>query len=169
MARIVIKTVAELKQFQARLKMLANIFATLQKQAVDKISNELVLDEIHTRMRLNDFSPKIIDAIFVGRTDIVGNFAVTHYISNYKAETGFDVSSAREEGTHHPNPTIPKKPGGSLRWFAESGEPIFRKKSHPSGIERLLIIEKTIKENQLKAGQQIGEELSVFSGKFLGA
>ena len=78
MARIVIKTVAELKQFQARLKMLAGIFATLQKQAVDKISNEMVLEEIHTRMRLNDFSPKIIDATFVGRTDIVGNFAVTH-------------------------------------------------------------------------------------------
>ncbi|KKN64443.1 hypothetical protein LCGC14_0491860, partial [marine sediment metagenome] len=32
------------------------------------------------------------------------------------------------------------------RWIGENNQVIFRKKSHPKGIERLLIIEKTIKQ-----------------------
>lgn len=168
MTRLVIKSVAELKQLQAKFRVLRNIFDTVQKLAVDKVANEVVLDEIHARMRLNDFSDKIIDATFVGPTTISGGVSQTHFISNYESDTGFDVSNAREEGTFHPNPTVPKKPGGTLRWEGAGGEIIFRKKSHPKGIERLLIIERTLKANETKSGQAISEEISNFASKFLG-
>lgn len=168
MPTIVIKSVAELRQLQRKFRVLRNIFDTVQRLAVDRIANEVVLEEIHARMRQNNFSDKIIDATFVGKTDIVGESSVTHFISNYEADTGFDVSNAREEGTFHPNPTVPKKPGGTLRWEGAGGEIIFRKKSHPKGIERLLIIERTLKANEVKAAEAIGGEISEFAGKFLG-
>ncbi len=100
---------------------------SLEKNAIRDQSEE-ILDEIKTKMNQENFSDKIIDATLLGKTEKFGTILKQHFISNYVADTGFDVSNAREEGTNHPNPTFPKKPGGVLRWIVKSGEVIFRKK-----------------------------------------
>lgn len=168
MARIVISSVAQLEAFQSKLRILRTTLPFIQKAAIKNYSTDVILDEIHSKMELEEFSPKIIDATFVGPTIISGKTAKVHFISDFKTETGFDVSKAREEGTTHPNPTFPKKKGGVLRWIAETGEVIFRKKSHPKGIERLLIIEKTIKKNQGTALETIQQSVIQKALKVLG-
>lgn len=145
MPRVVIKTVAELKQLQSKFRSLAVTLPKIQTAVMNDVANDEVLEVIHRKMRANDFSPKIIDSTFVGPTELSSGKLRTHFISDYESDTGFDVSEAREEGTRD-HLVKPKKIGGTLRWFAETGEPIFRKKSFPKGIERLLIIERTIKQ-----------------------
>lgn len=169
MPRIVIKTESDLRNLQNKFKALAAALPFIQKKAITVVSNDDVLEKIKRKMRLNDFSQKIIDATFVGRTTIQSGKSKTHFISNYVApENNFDVSVAREEGTQSGVTRFPKKPGGVLRWIGPSGEVIFRKKSTPKGIERLLIIEKTLKEEQnnaqVKAGEEVGNEASKILG-----
>lgn len=168
MPKIVINNIAELKILQSKLRALKNVFPQLQKQALQKTSNEDILEDIHQEMRANDVSEKIIDATFVGRTEIFGNISRTHFISNYVSETGFDVSNAREEGTTQPNPIRPKREGGSLKIPIPGGGEIFRKLSRPNGMPRLLIIERTLKkaENTALAGYR--DNLASAISKFLG-
>jgi len=167
MARIVIHSLQELSLLQAKFRALKGIFPTVQQNAINEVAEE-ILDDIHTDMAKEEFSEKIIDATFVGRTDDFGDFKRVHFISNYVSDNGFDVSNAREEGTNHPNPTFPKKPGGVLRWIAKSGEVIFRKKSHPKGIERLLIIERTLQKNQTTINEKIGANIADSARRVLG-
>jgi len=168
MVRIVINSVAQLKVFQKKIQILQNVLPTLQKQALDKVANEDVLEEIHSKMRLNNFSEKIIDATFVGKTQKIGSILRTHFISNYvDPKTGFDVSQGREEGTT--DHTIrPKKDGGVLRWISKGGAPLFRKFARVKGIERLLIIEKTVNKAQNEAVTNFQNNLASISSKILG-
>lgn len=146
MVKIVIRTVADIERLQVKLRSLKAILPRLQQIAITKASDD-ILDTIHTRMELNNFSDKIIRATSVGKFERLGSVLRQHFISNYVADNDFDVSNAREEGTTHTKPIVPKKKGGILRWFGAGGNPIFRKFSKPKGIERLLIIEKTLKQN----------------------
>ena len=133
MVAIVINNVTELKGLQKKLRALKAVLPTLQKNAV-RNSSEDVLDEIKTQMAQENFSEKIIDATFLGKTEQIGGVLRQHFISNYVADTGFDVSNAREEGTASGVVRRPKKPGGVLRWVEKTGEIIFRKKSWGSQV-----------------------------------
>ncbi len=167
MVRIIINNVNDLQKLQSKVKILKAILPTIQKNAVKNASDD-VLKEIKRKMKQEHFSKKIIDATFLGKIDKSGSIMKQHFISNYVTSTGFDVSDAREEGTTHPNPTFPKKPGGVLRWVGKAGDVIFRKKSHPKGIERLLIIEKTLKENQSTINEKIAENIADSAQRTLG-
>ena len=167
MARIVINNGSDLQKLQSKVRILKAVLPTIQKNAVKNASDD-VLKEIKRKMKQEKFSIKIINATFLGKTDRAGSIMKQHFISNYVADTGFDVSDAREEGTTHPNPTFPKKPGGVLRWIAKSGDVIFRKKSHPKGMERLLIIEKTLKESQTTINEKISENIADSARRVLG-
>ena len=167
MARIRITSLAELKVIQAKLKSLKNTLPALQKQAIDKAANEDVLEEIKKEMMANDFSPKIIDATFVGRTEIVGTKSRTHFISDYESEDGFDVSVAREEGTRD-HFIAPTKPNGVLRWEGADGVIRFSKGHNVSGIERLLIIERTLKSKENDFLENYNNNLASSVSKFLG-
>lgn len=167
MARIIINNVNDLQNLQSKLRILKAVLPTIQKNAVKNASDD-VLKEIKRQMKQENFSKKIINATFLGRTERFGSILKQHFISNYVADTGFDVSEAREEGTHHPNPTFPKKPGGVLRWVLKTGEIIFRKKSHPKGIERLLIIERTLQKNQTTINERISENIADSARRILG-
>lgn len=148
MVKIVIRTLSELKAFNQKLKALSPTIPTLQKKALERAADEAVLTSIHTDMETNKFSKKIIDKTFVGDIEQTPKGAKVHFISDFESDSGFDVSQGREEGTFHPNPTFPIK-GKSLSWIdKQSGKRIFRKKSHPSGIKRLLIIETNINKNE---------------------
>ena len=167
MARIVINNIQDLEKLQSKLRILKAVLPTIQKNAVKNASDD-VLKEIKRQMKQENFSKKIIDATFLGKIERTGSILKQHFISNYVASTGFDVSNAREEGTNHPNPTFPKKPGGVLRWIAKTGDVIFRKKSHPKGIERLLIIERTLLKNQSTINEKISENISDSASRVLG-
>ena len=163
-----INSLAELKAFQAKLRTLTAAFPFIQKKALEEVATDTVLQQIKRKMRIEDFSKKIIDATFVGKIEVFGNITKTHFISNYVApENNFDVSNAREEGTRD-HDVRPKEKGGTLRWFAKTGEVIFRKKSRPKGIERLLIIENTIKQNEGVATENYQSKLAEFVRNFLG-
>ena len=167
MVRIIINNVNDLQKLQSKVRILKAILPTIQKNAVKNASDD-VLKEIKRKMKQEHFSKKIIDATFLGKIDKSGSIMKQHFISNYVTSTGFDVSDAREEGTNHPNPTVPKKPGGTLRWVGKVGDVIFRKKSHPKGMERLLIIEKTLKENQSTINEKIAENIADSAQRTLG-
>lgn len=167
MPTIVITSKSQLRRLQSKLKILKKTLPTLQKLAMEKTANQDVLNEIHQKMRQNDFSEKIIDATFVGKTEVIGKLLRTHFISNYVSDSGFDVSNAREEGTQD-HLVRPKRPDGVLRWTAKTGEPIFRKFSRPKGIERLLIIENTIKQAENDTLINYQNNLSSSVSKFLG-
>ena len=169
MARVVITSTAQLKEFQSKIKILKNVLPTLQKQAIENVANEQVLDEIHTKMRQNNFSEKIIDATFVGKTEKFGSKLRTHFISNYvDPATGFDVSKAREEGTVNNVTRRPKNPDGALRIPLPDGNILFRKSATPKGMERLLIIKKTVTKAQNEVVTNIQGNLSSLYSKILG-
>ncbi len=166
MVKVIINTVSDITRLQVKLRALKAILPRLQDAAA-KDAAEDILDEIHAKMKQNNFSEKIIDATFVGKLEKFGSIIRQHFISNYVSETGFDVSKGREEGTDT-HTVLPKKPGGVLRWIAKTGEIIFRKKSRPKGIERLLIIEKTLKKNTINFGNNYSTNLAASVKKVLG-
>ena len=167
MARIVIRNVADIERLQVKIRSLKAILPRLQEVATKKAADD-VLDEIHSKMELNNFSDKIIRATSVGKLERLGSILRQHFISNYVADTGFDVSNAREEGTIHTKKIRPKKPNGVLRWFGAGGNPVFRKFSKPKGIERLLLIEKTLKQSKQSFSDKYATNLSESVSKVLG-
>lgn len=167
MARLVINSLAELKAFQKKIRTLSAVFPVIQNQAILDVAQEDILEQMKKKMQLEDFSQKIIDATFVGPIDVTPGKIQVHYISNYESENGFDVSNAREEGTRD-HFIRPKKKGGSLRWEGDDGAIHFSKGHEVSGIERLLIIEKTIQENQNQITTLYGESLADSAGQVLG-
>jgi len=167
MVRLVINSLAELKAFQQRIRTLAAAFPLIQSNAVLEVAQNDILEQMKAKMRLNDFSEKIIDATFVGPIVSTPDKVQVHYISNYEADTGFDVSNAREEGTRD-HFIKPKKRGGTLRWEAADGSIAYSKGHQVSGIERLLIIERTIKENEAEVTTEYGQSLADVASKVLG-
>jgi hypothetical protein len=167
MVRIIVNNLEDISRVQVKLRAIKSLLPRMQEVATERAAED-ILDEIHAKMKQNNFSKKIITATFVGKTEKRGSLIRQHFISNYEADSGFDVSNAREEGTTHPNPTFPKKKGGVLRWVAKGGEIIFRKKSHPKGIERLLIIEKTLATSKEKFKNKIADNLAESIQKVLG-
>lgn len=166
MARIVIHSLQELSLLQAKFRALKGIFPTVQQNAIDDVAQE-ILDDIHTDMAKEEFSEKIIDATFVGRTDDFGDFKRVHFISNYVSDDGFPVSEGREEGTA-PGPERTPKQAESLKWKAQYNQPIFRKTSRPDGMPRLLIIERNLRENAATASEQVKEKIAETMQKLLG-
>ncbi len=166
MARIVINNVHQLQNLQSKLRILKAVIPTIQKNAVTNASDD-VLKEIKITMKQENFSKKIIDATFLGRIDKAGTILKQHFISDYVSETGFDVSNAREEGTRD-HDVRPRKRGGVLRWAEKTGDILFRKKSRPKGIERLLIIERTLQKNQSTINEKISENIADSARRTLG-
>ena len=166
MVKIIVRTPEDISRVQVKLRALKALLPRLQIVATERASED-ILDEIHAKMKLKNFSEKIIDATFVGKTERVGSFLKQHFISNYVSDTGFDVSVGREEGTRT-HTVRPKKPNGVLRWLVNTGETLFRKFSRPKGIERLLIIEKTLAMNKENFKNKVADNLAVSIQKVLG-
>ena len=169
MPRIVVRNIQDLTLLQTRLNLLSRSLPNLQKIAIEKTAAAKVLQEIKQRMRTNQFSRKIIDGTEIGPIDIVGGGkkAQVHFISDYESESGFDVANAREEGTSD-HVVLPKRPEGVLRWQTEDGKIILRKSARVRGIERLLIIERTIKQRAQQAASDYQSAFAKLVGPFLG-
>ena len=161
MPKIVIRTISDVKKLNKKLKSVIVTLPTLRKFALERAADEAVLTGIHRDMETNNFSPKIIDRTFVGSVDVTNNGKkiTVHFISDFVADDGFDVSSAREEGTRDHD--VFAKPGGWLTYIdPDTGKRIFRKHTHPSGIQRLLIIENNINSNKQKFINSYAKEIS---------
>ena len=170
MGKIIIKSVEDLKSFNRKLKTLITTMATLRMFAIERAADEAVLTAIHMDMENNNFSKKIIDRTFVGAVEVEhnGKKITVHFISEYVADDGFEVSEGREEGTTD-HDVFPKKEGGWITWIdPDLGKRIFRRKSHPSGIQRLLIIEKNIAANQFKFQESYEKEIASKYNQVLG-
>ncbi len=161
MPKITIRTISDVKKLNKKLNSVIVALPTLRKFALEKAADEAVLTAIHRDMETNNFSKKIIDKTFVGNTEITnqGKKITVHFISDFVSDTGFDVSNAREEGTRDHD--VFAKPGGWLTYIdPNTGKRVFRKHTHPSGIQRLLIIENNINSNKQKFQDSYAKEIS---------
>jgi len=149
MTRIVIKTLAELQTFRNKIRSLRGSIVRTRQINIEHAADEAVLTDIHRTMEMNNFSKKIIQATFVGPIEINNRVLKVHFISDYVPDNGFDVSKAREEGTtDHMIRPVNKK---YLSWIdPNSGKRRFSLGHVVSGIERLLIIGRTISRNTEK-------------------
>jgi len=162
LAKIVIRTVSDLKKLNKKLKSVIVSLPTIRKFALERAADEAILTAIHRDMETNNFSKKIIDSTFVGSVDVTdqGKKITVHFISDYVSDSGFDVSKGREEGTRD-HDVFPKKPDGWLTYIdPNTGKRVFRKHTHPSGIQRLLIIENNINSNKQKFQESYQKEIS---------
>ena len=119
-------------------------------------------------MAANDVSQKIIEKTFISKITKTANRVKLHVISNYTADNGFDVAKAREEGTVHQKSIKPRKKDGALKIPISGGDFILRKSARPSGMPRLLIIERNIKKLQNSIKENYQENVAASVSKFLG-
>ena len=115
------------------------IYPSFRVDLAQKLVDDILLREIHDRMKAKNFSQKIIDSTkvtVVNVDDHTGNITI-RATSDYEAEkedgTKFDVAKAREEGTTR-HWVGPKKPGGVLAWpsagpFSGLARAIFSKRA----------------------------------------
>ena len=99
-------------------------------------------------MAANDGTQKIIEKTFISRITTTANSLKRHVISTYTADNGCDVANATEEGAVHQNSIKPSKNDGTLKLPMSEGDFIFRKSARPSGMPRMLLIERNIKKLQ---------------------
>ena len=97
------------------------VYPSFRIDLAQKLANDIILREIHDRMKSKGFSQKIIDSTHVTVVNVddhTGRITI-RATSDYEAEkedgTKFDVAKAREEGTTR-HWVGPKKPGGVLAW-----------------------------------------------------
>lgn len=162
MTKIIIKNAKDIENLNKKLRRLVAMLATLKQFALNKAADETVLTKIHWDMQVNKFSEKIIDRTYIGKIDVSHNGLVieVHFISDYVSDSGFDVSEGREEGTSD-HDVEPLSPDGWLTYIdPDTRKRVFRKFTHPSGIERLLIIENTINANKQNFQQSYEREIT---------
>lgn len=149
MTKIVISTLAELKAFRNKIRSLRGSISRTSMINIERAADEAVLTDIRRAMEMKNFSKKIIQATNVGDIQLTQNSLKVHFISDYVSDGGFDVSKAREEGTtDHMIRPVNKK---YLSWIdPNSGKKKFSLGHVVSGMDRLLIIERTINRNQQK-------------------
>lgn len=114
-------------------------------QTLSNLVNQLIIDEIHARMRSANYSQKIIERTFLERIEFVPNGeAEIHIKSDYHSESGFDVSEAREKGTagHRVEPV-----NVEALSFLINGHRVFSKGHFVSGIIGSHIMENVIQQN----------------------
>lgn len=156
-----IRTIAELREFAKKLRIASGTIPFLQDNAAQRAADDTVLKKIHSDMNSAGFNKKIVEHTYIGKVKILngGKRIIIPIISDYVSDTGFDVSKAREEGTddHDVFPVVKDW----LRYIDPiTRKYVFRKKTHPSGIARLLIIKNNVEKDKLQVIQAYKKEIS---------
>lgn len=145
------RTIDDIKQFRIKIQGIKLQLPAFTNVTIRKLGNLFILDTIHNRMKSAGFSQKIIDGTILSRIQLISKRKVRlFFVSEYFAESGFDVALAREDGTktHRVEPLSVGSPffekpvalhGGS-KW------PFFSKGHDVSGIVALQIVKRTVKE-----------------------
>ena len=154
----------------------------VHKKATELINEEIV-ETIKWKMKMWNFSDKIIKATYLDRVTIHGKGITAYIKSDYISATGFPVSVAREYGTkrHEIKPLsaniqpivinyqtgqITQQPTASqqstypkaLHWEV-GGKHFFSKGHWVSGIPSLRLIKKTIREKKGIVRTRLKEEI----------
>lgn len=130
------------------------------EDAARTVINEELLLPIKEEMRKFDYSQKIIDATTINNLVVTENgFLQFDVISDYTADTGFDVSTAREKGTkkHFIKPTVKL----ALSWLSGNIR-AFSKGHWVKGITKSNIIKKTIETRFPIAQERLEQESIIF-------
>ncbi len=132
-----------------------------------RLLDEIILSEIHEKMRNLNFSRKIIDATRIDNVEISMETGQITFdvISDYKSESGFDVSKAREEGTKKHK--IEPKKKKSLSWI-NKGVRFFSKGHWVRGIVANRIIRNTVRDKLPLVQQSVDDASSVFYSEITG-
>lgn len=132
----------------------------LREQAA-KITNDVILKPLHSRMRDFGYSQKIIQGTTIENMIIGRNGTMSFdVVSDYKSENGLSVSEAREKGTsrHFVKPVNVKAltfvVGGFIRAFS---------KGHfVRGITASNVVQKTVQEKIPEAQARLNEATDLF-------
>ncbi len=94
--KLVLRSLDDIKKFRQNLLSLKLQMLSFQAITLRRIANEVIVDEIHRRMRDNNISEKIINGTVLENIEIIGRRKVRLFFkSEYFAETGFDVRADR--------------------------------------------------------------------------
>ena len=127
------------------------------EDAARKIINEEILLPIKEGMKNFDYSQKIIDATTIDNLAVTETgFLQFDVVSDYHADDGFDVSTAREKGTkkHFIKPVVKL----ALSWIIGGFVKAFSKGHWVKGITKSNIIKKTIEARFPIAQERIEQE-----------
>jgi len=132
------------------------------EDAVKRIADEEILTPIKAKMKQKNYSQKIIDGTTIENIVVDGSgFVQLDVISEYDTEKGFDVATAREEGTKA-HIIRPRNANGVLRWLTKTGETIFRKFARNPGIKGSHIVRDTVKSTFPTFQQKLTDEIVEF-------
>ena len=127
-----------------------------------RLAQEEILLPIKAKMKSNHYSQKIIDGTTIENIFVDGSgFVQFDIISEYDTEEGFDVATAREDGTR-PHTIRPRDSNGILRFVIKTGEVLYRKFTRNPGIRASHIVRDTARSRQPILQQRLTEEIIGF-------
>jgi len=137
--KIIIKTEKDIQEISSKVAQIQMQYEAFVVFALTTIINREIVDKIHTKMRNNNVSPKVIHETFLDQQIIiVGNIFIFKIKSTYQdTDTGFAVATMIEEGREAytisaPEPT-PDRPrphltpiiGGEQKFLKKVDIPVF--------------------------------------------
>ena len=112
-------------------------------------------------MRDFNYSEKIIASTRIENVVVTSEGRLDFdVVSDYKSDTGFEVSEARERGTKRHE--LPKVPGRTYVWIAGGFIKAFSKHHWVKGIFKSNVIEKTITQMKPAAQLRLNKETDEF-------
>lgn len=151
--RLKLKSIEDVDNFRTRLQGVKIQLPGFKAFTVRQLSNDIILTEIHKRMKAEGFSQKIITGTTVDKIRVTKKRARLIFRSEFFEEAGFDVALGREKGTKKhdidaPEPT-PERPNPHLMMII-NGKKIFTKHVKDNFIPALFIVRNTIRDMKEK-------------------
>lgn len=146
---IELDSISDLDRFQLRLKQARVMFPAFRQRTMEETAQDTILNEIHTRMRQNNFSEKIIEGTIIRSIQEFPKFVRIWFESKFFAPSGFDVAVAREEGTRD-HRIEPINEDGVLRWVEQDGTVRYSKGHDVKGFEALKIVATVVSRGRSK-------------------
>ena len=146
--RLQLRSIEDVEKFRVKLQGIKIQLPGFKTFTVRQLSNDIILAEIHKRMKAENFSQKIITGTTVDKITITKKKARLIFRSEYFA-AGFDVALGREKGTER-HFIKPLDPDGTLRFILGGFVVGFSKGHWVEGIPALFIIFNTIRDMKEK-------------------
>lgn len=161
--KIIIKTQKDIQNILSKVTQIQMQYEAFVVFALVTIINKEIVDKIHTKMRNNNVSPKVIHETFLDqKIRIIGNKFIFEIKSTYiDTDTGFEVAVMIEDGREAytisaPKPTA-ERPRPHLTPII-GGEQKFLKKVDIPKFEAQKNVKDTITENIDKVQNQITKD-----------
>lgn len=145
--KLQLKSIEDVDRFRVHLQGVKIQLPGFKTFIVRQLSTDIILSEIHKRMKAADFDEKIIAGTTIDKITVTKKKARLIFRSEFFEPTGFDVALGREKGTSKhdidaPEPT-PDRPNPHLM-FMINGKKIFTKHVKDNFIPALFVVHNTI-------------------------